>query len=122
MVDPPLVLKNRVKDVWVDKVSFRMRYALLRGATSFVNVDPLGWNVATGMPVVTKGSGFTYPIVIAGFKKNLRCHPHAAGRLDCRPPAQILAVLPIFVSGSQPLLPVPLINGHTPSSAVGCRS
>jgi hypothetical protein len=119
MVDPPLVLKNRVKDVWVDKVAFRMRYALLRGATSFVNVDPLGWNKATGMPVLAQGSGFTYPLVIDGFYKNRRCHPDAAGLPDCRPPTQILAVLPIFVSNVHPLPPVPLISDHTSSSAVG---
>jgi hypothetical protein len=64
MVNPPLVLKKQVNDVWVDKVSFRMRDALLLGAASFVNVDPLGWNIATGVPAVIKRPGFHYPTVI----------------------------------------------------------
>jgi hypothetical protein len=41
MVNPPLVLKKRVNGIWVDKVSFRMRDALLLGAISCVNADSL---------------------------------------------------------------------------------
>jgi hypothetical protein len=64
MVNPPLVLKKQFNDLWVDKVSFRIRDALLLGATSFVNVVPLGWNIATGVPVVIKRPSFHYPVVI----------------------------------------------------------
>jgi hypothetical protein len=117
MVNPPLVLKKRVNELWVDKISFRMRDALLRGATSFVNADPLRWNVATGMPAAKTRPKFRYPIVITVFNFIDRCHSDAAASLDCRQPTQILAVLPIFVSVKRPLLPVRLIAVHASSSA-----